>query len=394
LTDKPREKRTSETEQPAIDLLLLTALDRLLPGHAGEFAVGGRSFLVRLPHDGSHIRARRWPARTAQERVRFVHELLSCLHKAAPSLAAAPVPGENAESWIAMDGSVVDIETWISGSAAGGRSTPRLPDGHALHRPTALEPTVQSALAARIAEAHLHSSLLARQRGVPAAPTEQLLRAINERWSDWRVRLRPIAPNYPPIQRWIRLGEQILPAAAESLQAGDLDAHSPVVAHLDLWPAHVLVDGVTIRLLDFSSAVATSPLMDVAQLVTRFTGWTAEHAEAAIAAYSDVRTLTPGERRLLPAMAALDLIVESARLLYYGYSGAIPPASRESSAARNGALDTLNSLEAVMPAVVRAAAPVSHSRRRQLTRIAAGKTKSSGPRQPIKNPNSVKRRDT
>jgi hypothetical protein len=372
-----------EYPAPALDPVLATAMDRFVPGHEGEVAVGGRAFLVRIPRDGGDLRLRRWPSGATPDRVAFVHRLLTHLAQALPGIAAKPGETRGTGRWLAIDGALVDVQSWLPGLPSGGRSTPQLPDGHALHRPAALDAAMQRALALRTAELHLQSAPLAAGRDVPMASIDQILRAINLSWSDWRVRLRPAAPNYPPIQRWLRLGEQILPAAQDALRTGQLEGWPRVVGHLNLWPAHVLVDGETIRLLDFGSAAVTTPLLDVAQLVTRFTGWTGEHAESAISDYSEIRTLAPDERRLLPAVAALDLVIESARLLLYGYAGAIPAASRESSAARKGALEMLDSLEAVQPAVVRSTATmVSHARQRQLARIATGKTKSSGPRKP------------
>jgi Ser/Thr protein kinase RdoA (MazF antagonist) len=196
-----------------------------------------------------------------------------------------------------------------------------------------------------------------------------LLDGVGQSWRLARHTLRPIAPTHPPVQRWLRLGEQLLPAAERAILEANLHQLRPVVAHAGLWPAHVLVERATVTgLLDFGAAVVTTPLLDVAQLVTRFAGWTAEHAELVLASYSGAFLLTPEERRTLPAMAALDLVVEAARLLRFGYAEVLPPASVQATAAKAGALAMLDSMEAVTGAVVRAAKPMPRANQRAIAR--------------------------
>lgn len=387
---KQRSKGDPLTEphstEPAIDPLLATALDTLLPGHEGEQPVGGRPFLVRLPYAGIDIRARRWPAGTVPERVAFVHRLQSVLAAAAPGLAATPFAAPGKPPFLPLDGAVVDVQTWLPGRPASGRFNPALVDGQTLHRPHAVDADDRRRTIAGVAELHARTQTLARDKTVPIASAGQIVRVVEHGWRDARSRLRPAARDFPPIQRWLRGSEQVLAAAEDALTAGQLGERPLVVAHLDLWPAHVLLDEDRIRLLDFGAAVATTPLLDLAQLVTRFDGWTGERAESAIADYTDVRPLSPDERRLLPAVAALDLVIEAGRLLRLGYVDELPLGSNATSAARQGAIDMLNSLEAVTPAVVRAANPVPFAKRRRLERIAAqGNRPSDRGRQPAAN---------
>jgi hypothetical protein len=152
----------------------------------------------------------------------------------------------------------------------------------------------------------------------------------------------------------------------------------------------VLVDRAQVTgLLDFSAAVVTTPLLDVSQLVTRFAGWTGEHAEYVLGKYTELRMLSPEERRTLPAVAAMDMVIEAARLLRLGYGGDIPSSSREAVAARAGAQEMLNSIEAVAGSVARAADPVPFAKRRRLAQKA-----KPGPKErtsPSPKPRGIKR---
>jgi aminoglycoside phosphotransferase (APT) family kinase protein len=154
------------------------------------------------------------------------------------------------------------------------------------------------------------------------------------------------------------LGEQLLPAAEHAILEASLGDKPPVIAHLSLWPAHVLVDRASVTgLLDFGSAVMTTPLLDIAQITTRFPGWTTEHAEHVLSRYSEHRSLSPDERRALPAIAALDAVIEAARLLRLGYGEELPAASRQAVAAREGAQNLLDTIEAIASTAIRAVLP-------------------------------------
>jgi Ser/Thr protein kinase RdoA (MazF antagonist) len=361
------------TEEPvAIDPILEQAIATLLPDLGSLEPVGNRPFLVLGTRGQQDVRIRRWPDGTVQERVRFIHRLQELLRAEPPVLCARPVPDTAiSRAWTVIDGKLVDVQEWLPGRAAQSRTKAQEEDGHTVHRPAPLEAAQHATLVRHVASCHARSSSLATSRNAPHASLEQVLRAIDQTWSATRVRLRPTAPTSPPIQRWLRLSEQVIPAAKESARALEQEPMRMAVAHLSLWPGHVLIDrDDNVSLLDFGAAVSTVPLLDVAQLVTRFAGWTGDNAEQVLGQYADVRPLTPHERRALPAVAGLDLIIESARLLRIGYAGAARQSSREAVSARAGALDMLNSLEAVLPAVVRGdAPPVSFVKRQKLAAI-------------------------
>ena len=150
-------------------------------------------------------------------------------------------------------------------------------------------------------------------------------------WEYHRQQLRPLAPRFPIIQRWIRTAERALFPALSALEAApDLASSTEIGGHQDLWPSHVLWlrggrdgGGGPARLggiIDFAEAAASSPLVDLAHLVTHFGGWTADRAETAMGIYSEIRRLSPEERRLLPAVATLDVIAEAGWLLTIAFA--------------------------------------------------------------------------
>jgi hypothetical protein len=382
VSDPLAESRPTATE---IDPAIVTAAQSLLPGASRFTPVGDRPFLVRASIDGNEVRLRRWPDGTVPERVRFVTRLQSALAEGDPRICAAPFRGgQNGEPFLQVAGAMVDVQEWLPGHPSAERSIIQLPNEHTLQRPAELTESRLDGLIALVAALHDRSSSFTKVHSAPVAPIPQVLRAISQNWRLARLNLRPSAHHFPPIQRWLRMGEQVLPAAEHAILEANLGDKPPVVAHLSHWPAHVLVDrATTTGLLDFNTAVVTTPLLDIAQLAVRFPGWTIDRAELVLGRYTDARPLTPDERRVLPAFAAMDVVVEAARLLRYGYVSELPAASKEAVAAREGAQDLLNSLEAVVNSVVRSVMPVAKKKSRFQSSSRAGQgaksTRSGGP---------------
>ena len=100
------------------------------------------------------------------------------------------------------------------------------------------------------------------------------------------------------------------------------------VLHLGFWPAHVLLEGDSLTgLLGWERVAAGSPLLDIAQATLRLQGWSDEAVEVALGAYAETRPLSPEERRLLPAVAALDAVATTGRLLEQTYAVENRPAA-------------------------------------------------------------------
>ena len=355
-----------EDQVVTIDPAIAAAAAKLLPGNPLLEPVGDRPFLVRTAVDEIDLRLRRWPDGTVPERARFVNRLQAALSEADSTICASPYSdGPAGQPAVQIGGVMVDAQTWLPGHPSAERSIVQQPDEHTLHRPAEISPDRLGSLIQRVALMHDRAEPFTRERASPVATVPQLLRAIGQSWRLARVSLRPVAPLYPPIQRWLRLGEQILPAAEQAVLEANLSDQRPVIAHLSLWPAHVLFDRAAMTgLLDFGAAVMTTPVLDVAQLATRFPGWTGDHAELVVGHYTDVRQLSPDERRALPALAAMDMVIEAARLLRAGYVMDLPPGAKAALAARAGAQDLLNSIEAVAASAIRAVLPAATAKQK------------------------------
>ena len=156
----------------------------------------------------------------------------------------------------------------------------------------------------------------------PAAPLSMLPGAVRQAHERHLAALRARARREPAIQRWLATGERLM-AAAEPIVLGtpeDLGLPASVL-HLGLWPAHVLLDGDSLTgLLGWERVAAGSPLLDIAQATLRLQGWSDEAVEVALGAYAEARSLSPEERRLLPAVAALDAVATTGRLLEQTYA--------------------------------------------------------------------------
>jgi Ser/Thr protein kinase RdoA (MazF antagonist) len=336
----------------------------VIPTATSILAVGEHANLARVETPGGVWVVRRWPEGTTRARVEFVHAVLKESRAGGiefvPDVAAEP--GDGATVLVA-DGRLYDAESWLP-----GRTLVRGPDlvdgqGRAIDRPAAVSAGTMAAAVRAVARLHGATEEVATREGVPRAPLDAVLRAVRGGWEEQREWLRPLAPRTPHIQRWIRSGEVVLGGATEALAGVDfLRGRPAVVGHLNVWPGHVLVSRVEGEerisgLVDFADAAASSPLIDLAQLIVHFNGWNTVAAEEAIGAYTEVRALAPEERRLLPAIAGLDLIAATGRLLTLGYATRAIVESGGGDTIRKGAAAMLLSLEALAPAVQRGDRP-------------------------------------
>ena len=353
--------------------------------------VRGHDHLVRVVTAESAWGVRRWPAETTAARIAFVHAVLGRARAAglavAPAVASLPSPA-GGETMLARGDRRYDARAWLPGRTAGRSIPGRRADDGAVDLPTMLSENVCVALAEAVARLHLATEELARTPGVPTAPLAAVVGAVEGAWAAQRARLRPVAPKTPPVQRWLAVGERAIPAALAALErGGDPDAGPRVALHLNLWPAHVLLDGEAggvVGLLGWEGTTVGSPLLDLAQLVTRCRGWSAPAAELVLAAYAAVRPLSPEERRLLPAVAALDLVAAAGRLLDLADAPRADDDPIQPTGLRAGAESFVASLEAATAVVAQGDAPLKSRARRWQHRPRAGDGRPGGGPRPAK----------
>jgi Ser/Thr protein kinase RdoA (MazF antagonist) len=174
---------------------------------------------------------------------------------------------------------------------------------------------------------------------------------VRKVWFEQRKILGDRAAEQRDIRRWLRCGNRIIPTASDLLRnEPTIMQERSVVIHNDLWPVNALVEGrdeqrkVT-GIVGWSHAAAGSPVLDLAALTVHMQGWSAALTEGIIESYSLTRRLLPEQRRLIPAVAALDLVAHLADLLTLAYLDDSMINHQAAPSLRSGMKTLLNSLE-------------------------------------------------
>jgi Ser/Thr protein kinase RdoA (MazF antagonist) len=366
----------ADPERAAADLL--AAAHAFLPDVADPLPVAGRGHLLRVRAEGGEWTVRRLPVDVLPERIAATHALLRWLSDA--DVVVAPVLRQlpDGATVLARDGARYEVRSWLPGKTPARAAVAYPHPDRWLEMPGALSEEAFAAIVGALARLHAASAAAPARElpRLPAAPLAGLPTAVQAAWQDALRRLRPVAPRTPVAQRWIVAAERAVPAAEAALAAAPLAA-SPVVAHLDLWPGHVVLDddGGFAGLLGWDRAALGSPLLDLAQAAVRLRGWSASTAEETISAQGTVRPLAADERRALPALATLDAVAVAGGLLVAAY--APPPGSPAApSALRQAAGRAVEGLENALAAmgVVEAKSQRSNSRSGSARRrkVAAG----------------------
>jgi Ser/Thr protein kinase RdoA (MazF antagonist) len=338
------------------DPALVRVARTFLPGGERIEAVAGRPYLVRIHAENGWWKVRRWPEATTRARVEFVHRVLGLVAGERPPVASNVLALADGAKTIVDHGVVYDCQSWLVGEPVAGGPEVATGAGQWAALPAAVSDETLINLLRTLATAHARAQSVAGGEQTVAPPLTQLLTAVTQAWKAQRGILRPLATATPAVRRWLATGERALPAAEAALGAVAEGPDSQTVCHLGLWPAHVIVvdeqdqDAVA-GLIGWEQCNVGSPLIDLAQVISRCRGWSAAGAELAIAAYSDVTPLRPEDRRLLPAVAALDLVATSGRMLILAYGGR-PGGTRSSSAAREAARSLLDSLDVATNALL------------------------------------------
>jgi Ser/Thr protein kinase RdoA (MazF antagonist) len=300
--------------------------------HIVRFSLDDNRWLIRLlPDDQSYDRARRrhkWLASEAIEKTGFV-----------------PVPSPE-RSVIRLDSGIAEVVSDLPGRSWMHNNRLML-DGHSLHRPLPPPEGGLAVLSEAVAGLHLASEQ-ADRAGVPVLTIADHQRTQRERWTRLRDTVLQSGVQTVHTGRWLSASERVVFASRDVLAAADFLPDQPlVVSHGDLWPTHVLDGPGGIKLIDWGTMRFASPLIEIAQLIARFNGWTAAALEEVVESYMAVRPLTADDRRMLPVFGALDMAIETGRLLVTAYIADIDQTSQYAEAARTGAGQMLSSLESI-----------------------------------------------
>jgi Ser/Thr protein kinase RdoA (MazF antagonist) len=296
---------------------------------------------------------RRWDGAFDLRQVRFVHQLLETAH--ANGFTGVPIVRRSTggSSVVLADDGAYEALQWLSGDPISGAPEFGSATPNVVH---VTSPELVADIARSLAEMHNSLGSLEPLESFQR-PLSAYLHALPRRTSDWTGRVRRAAEvaadeaHASIALSWLNL----LPEAAQLAAA--LLFENPVAAadcgtvcHRDLWPAHVLVrDDRFVGFVDFERAAFSNAIWDVAQLVAHFNGWSSK--ALVLEAYSEIRALGPCERRVLPAAAALDLILDGRWMLDELY--AAHPAEGANRRVFEAALqDNLAVLEPCLRAVV------------------------------------------
>jgi hypothetical protein len=283
---------------------------------------------IGVRSDSSHIVAtgdtivhvRLWPPDTTLERVQGVRALLAGVSER----AGIPRPVGPPDMAVLTGGRVYDACTVLGGLplnrhgifTVDGYGTVAIP----LHE-TADHGDMLVQAARLLGAVHESTRGQGDPEQIGSQSARDLYSAARANWQEARKQLGRHAEELTEVRRWLRCGNRIIPIADDRLRAAGLDATgTPVLVHGDIWPAWLLVDTPsTPRVLHgvdgWTQALAGSPVIDLAALCARITGWSAANVEEVLGAYSEHAYLSPGARRLVPVVAAVDLLNQVGRLL-------------------------------------------------------------------------------
>ena len=303
---------------------LLQAAQAFFPDLTATEAIAGHPDIVRVATPAGIGRVRRWLAGVLAADIAFSREVMATASDAGitpvPRLVTPPTaPGEPS---LRIGNRHFDAQMWLPGTSSP-RSEAAWPDREdRIDIPVVLAPAAFSAVIAASARLHDATTAIAARSEIPTAPLSMLPGAVRQAHGRHLGALRARARREPAIQRWLATGERLMAAAEPIVVAATEDPGlSTRVLHLGFWPAHVLLEGDSLTgLLGWDRVAAGSPLLDIAQATLRLQGWSDEAVEVALGAYAEARPLSPEERRLLPAVAALDAVATTGRLLEQTYA--------------------------------------------------------------------------
>ncbi|MBA2467910.1 MAG: phosphotransferase [Chloroflexia bacterium] len=291
--------------------------------------VGSAPHLLRVTAGGADFVLREWAAGIPVERVELAARALRLAGPASGDKLPVPrtVRGE-AETWALRTGDrIVSAASWLPGRPLARYGDFRTPDGDVVDVPLpASAPAEAIVLEAvrTIGRFHVATAALAHESGTGSSPLARLWHESRATWTEQRREVGDRAANSPEIRRWLRCGNRILPVASEYLEQSSATGVDTAIIHGDVWPANLLIDGngatrTLTGVVGWSNVAVGSPLIDLAHLAIHTSGWSGALAETILGAYTEVAPLSPMERRLLPVVAALDLVPRVGWLLQLAF---------------------------------------------------------------------------
>jgi Ser/Thr protein kinase RdoA (MazF antagonist) len=290
--------------------------------------IGSAPHLLRVRVGDSWYVVREWSTGTQAAMVELTANALKA-GAAVNGVFPEPTPmkGEEASWAVQVGDRLVSAVSWLPGRPLARYGDFRTPDGDAIDVPLpASAPAGDVLLEAVKAMGQLHLAT-AELVSNPRAGGQSLTRLMKETEATWSQQRRVVgdrAANAPEIRRWLRCGNRVLPVANEHLEQFVTTIGTTSVIHGNVWPVNLLTAGSAADrklsgIVGWSTVREGSPLIDLAQLAVHTSSWSGALAESVLAAYAETGNLSPVERRMLPVVAALDLIPRVGHLLHLAY---------------------------------------------------------------------------
>ncbi len=320
------------------------------PGATEFSAVGSAQHLLRVRSGDRDLLVRQWPAASTLADARFALAAIARGHAANPVFPEPLVQPD--DGVVAIDGGLFSAFGWLAGQPLVRYGDFRTPGGDIIDVPlpaSAPAPEIVREAARAIGQFHAANEELAVGKG-SKHPLMSHLTQAERQWELQRRRVGREAAGFPEIRRWLRCGNRVIPIAGELVrQAGD-SANRVAVVHGDIWPANLLVGGSgdtrqLTGIAGWSRVTVDTPLLDLAHLVTHTSGWSGARAEDVLGAYTDTAAISPLERRLLPVVAAIDLLPTVGDLLILAFVDEAMASHEGQPVLRSGLKSLLSSLE-------------------------------------------------
>jgi Ser/Thr protein kinase RdoA (MazF antagonist) len=286
---------------------------------ADEFAVMYRGF------SGAHVCAivtvtgqyavRRWPAGWSAARLVGLHRLLAVLSEQGLDFISIPIRSRAGGTLVTVDGSLWQVEPWLPGLPESTFGEGRLA--------STMRALAQWHLAAaRFDPAPEHAAWFSRHaaRASPAViERRERLQALNATTiRQWAIAAEVGAP--PELRDCLRRMADLVLRDAARIQwelESAMRCSVPVQPVLrDVWRDHILFTGDEVTgIVDPSACRSESVAADLARLLGSMLGDDAARWNLALAAYEQLRPLSPDERALIPILDRSGVLLSAATWL-------------------------------------------------------------------------------
>ena len=343
------------TETPDLDAWL-QATNALASGYRNARTFSPDQPLLHMTGPDGDIVIRQWPAETTNSRIEWLADALALANSTAGDRIPTihPLSHTPEKHTLLIKGHHYTRSPYLPGRSLGRYGGYRATDGTTINLPlpesAGAEELVMEA-ARTLARVHTATADISQRTDAPVLTLIQMMRSVRDVWSEQRRLLGDIAAEQRDIRRWLRCGNRIIPTASDLLRNEQTLMHErSAMVQANFWPDDILVERhngeqQVSGIVGWQSAVAGSPVMDLAALAVHMQGWSAALTESIVESYSQVAPLRPEQRRLVPVVASLDLVARVAWLLRLNYVDDSMIGHPAMPVIRSGMKTLLNSLE-------------------------------------------------